>query len=153
MSQTSPSPQAVSSPHRRSSNKRSCIRCNQRKVGCDRNHPCGRCLESEVECKYPGNKRAPRKLRRPPISEILAHLKELEGEVKYLRSTSTGDQMAITSQSSVDDPSRWSKDNEHAQHSRGRLIVRGERSRYVDDEALVLIGDKVSLDFYPRNFL
>ncbi|KAJ5532155.1 C6 transcription factor [Penicillium frequentans] len=143
MSQTSPSPQAVSSPHGRSSNKRSCIRCNQRKVGCDRNHPCGRCLDSGVECKYPGNKRAPRKLRRPPISEILAHLKELEDEVKYLRSTSTGDQMAISSQSSVDDPSRWSKDNEQAQYSRGRLIVRGEQCRYVDDEASVLIGDKI----------
>ncbi|KAJ5810484.1 C6 transcription factor [Penicillium pulvis] len=142
MSQTSPSRQAISSPQGRSSNKRSCFRCNQRKVGCDRNHPCGRCLESGVECKYPGNKRAPRKLRRPPISEILAHLKELEDEVKYLRSKSTANQSTMSSQSSVNDASRLSKDSEQPQHSRGRLIVRGERSRYVDDEASVLIGDK-----------
>lgn len=153
MSQTSPSPQAISSLQGRSSNKRSCIRCNQRKVGCDRNQPCGRCLESGVECKYPGNKRTPRRLKRPPISEIMAHLRKLEEEVGYLRSTSTANQMDISLQSSLNDASRRKEDNKQPQRSKGRLIVRGERSRYVDDEASVLIGNKVSLGFCYRDIL
>jgi hypothetical protein len=67
--------------------KRSCLRCNERKVRCDRNHPCGRCLQAKVECSFPGNKRAPRKLNRPPIATILGQLKELEQEVERLRTS------------------------------------------------------------------
>ncbi|KAL3461213.1 fungal-specific transcription factor domain-containing protein [Aspergillus heterothallicus] len=73
--------------------KRSCHRCNQRKVRCDRAHPCARCIVAGpgVECVYPeSSKRAPRRLRRPPISELRAHLKELEGEVEELRASSNG---------------------------------------------------------------
>jgi hypothetical protein len=68
--------------------KRSCLRCNERKVRCDRNHPCGRCLQAKLECSFPGNKRAPRKLNRPPIATILGQLNELEQEVKRLRASS-----------------------------------------------------------------
>ncbi|KAJ6084420.1 C6 transcription factor [Penicillium sp. IBT 16267x] len=144
MSQIHPSSQAISSPQGRSSYKRSCIRCNQRKVGCDRNHPCGRCLESGVECTYPENKkRAPRKLRRPPISEILAYLKKLEKEFEWLRSTSNANQSTMGPHSSTEDVTRQSEDTEEPEPSRGRLIVRGERSRYVDDEASVLVREKI----------
>ncbi|OKL60739.1 hypothetical protein UA08_04249 [Talaromyces atroroseus] len=66
--------------------KRSCTRCNQKKVRCDRKTPCGRCLRTGDECIHPGNKRAPRKLKRPPISEILDHLHQLEAEVERLQS-------------------------------------------------------------------
>lgn len=65
--------------------KRSCLRCHEHKVRCDRGNPCGRCLQANARCSFPGNKRAPRKLNRPPIATILSQLKELEEEVERLR--------------------------------------------------------------------
>ncbi|KAJ5137205.1 hypothetical protein N7526_003438 [Penicillium atrosanguineum] len=68
-------------------NKRSCKRCNERKVRCDRNTPCGACIKTGDQCIFPGPKRAPRILNRPPISELLTRLTELETEVQRLRSS------------------------------------------------------------------
>ncbi|RAK95821.1 DUF300-domain-containing protein [Aspergillus ibericus CBS 121593] len=67
-------------------NPRSCIPCNRRKVRCDRHFPCGRCVKGAEECIFPGPKRAPRQLKRPPIAEVLAQLRLLEEEVQKLRS-------------------------------------------------------------------
>ncbi|RAH79643.1 putative C6 transcription factor [Aspergillus japonicus CBS 114.51] len=123
--------------------KRSCIRCNQRKVGCDKKSPCGRCAKAGLECIHPGEKRAPRKLRRPPVAEILAHLKELEAEVERLRSGARPkDQSDQTSRPGTESGSR--SDGEGlATTSRGRLVVQGGRTRYVGDEASVILGDKI----------
>ncbi|KAJ5698010.1 C6 transcription factor [Penicillium macrosclerotiorum] len=68
--------------------KRSCLRCHERKVRCDREHPCSRCLQAKVKCFFPENKRAPRKLKRPPIATILGQIKVLEQEVERLRAPS-----------------------------------------------------------------
>jgi hypothetical protein len=85
--------------------KRSCLRCNERKVRCDRNHPCGRCLQAKVECSFPRNKRASRKLNRPPIATILGQLKELEQEVERLRASSvTSDDNLKSIQQSCNGP-------------------------------------------------
>lgn len=67
--------------------KRSCTRCNQRKVKCSRKSPCAACIKNGEECIFPGDKRAPRQLNRPPVGELLTRLKELESEVDKLRST------------------------------------------------------------------
>lgn len=66
-------------------NRRSCKRCNERKVRCDRNTPCGACIKARDLCTFPGPKRAPRTLNRPPIGELLTRLTELETEVERLR--------------------------------------------------------------------
>ncbi|CAG8890458.1 unnamed protein product [Penicillium egyptiacum] len=66
-------------------NKRSCKRCNERKVRCDRNSPCGACIKAGHQCGFPGAKRATRTLSRPPIGELLARLTNLEAEVQQLR--------------------------------------------------------------------
>ncbi|KAJ5768432.1 hypothetical protein N7533_001015 [Penicillium manginii] len=69
--------------------KRSCTRCNQRKVKCNRKTPCTACIKNGEECTFPGDKRAPRQLNRPPVGELLARLKELESEVDKLRSNNS----------------------------------------------------------------
>ncbi|KAL4902521.1 hypothetical protein BDW74DRAFT_157961 [Aspergillus multicolor] len=125
--------------------RRSCTRCNQKKLGCDKNHPCGRCLKVGVECLYPGNKRAPRKLRRPPISQIVAHLGELQEEVERLRRSVSG--VPPT------EPARHSPQLDHGidrqssikkpETTRGRLMVSGGKIWYVADEASVVLGDKI----------
>lgn len=68
------------------SNKRSCRRCNEKKVRCNRRSPCNHCIKVKETCIFPEEKRAPRQLNRPPVSELLARLKELEAEVDELRS-------------------------------------------------------------------
>ncbi|KAL2825485.1 hypothetical protein BDW59DRAFT_172346 [Aspergillus cavernicola] len=68
-------------------NKRSCNRCKERKVRCDRNSPCSVCVKAgDLLCTFPGPKRAPRTLNRPPVGQLLARLTELEAEVQQLRS-------------------------------------------------------------------
>ncbi|KAE8404843.1 hypothetical protein BDV37DRAFT_271077 [Aspergillus pseudonomiae] len=53
---------------RRYNVSRSCIRCHQRKVRCDKSHPCTTCARSNVTCRYPGSektkRRAPNRCRR-----------------------------------------------------------------------------------------
>lgn len=66
--------------------KRSCTRCNQRKAKCNRKSPCTACIKAGEKCSFPGDKRAPRQLNRPPVGELLVRLKELESEVDELRS-------------------------------------------------------------------
>ncbi|KAJ5720486.1 uncharacterized protein N7483_008420 [Penicillium malachiteum] len=65
--------------------KRSCERCNEKKIGCDRLDPCKACSESGSPCIYP-DKRAPRTLNRPSVPGLLTRLEELEAEVEQLRS-------------------------------------------------------------------
>ncbi|KAJ6008442.1 hypothetical protein N7540_012418 [Penicillium herquei] len=65
--------------------KRSCKRCNEKKIGCDRLDPCKACSKSGNPCIYP-DKRAPRTLNRPSVPELLTRLEELEAEVEQLRS-------------------------------------------------------------------
>ncbi|KAJ5711358.1 C6 transcription factor [Penicillium malachiteum] len=80
---------------------RSCLRCHERKVRCDREHPCGRCIQANVECLFPENKRAPRKLNRPPVATILSQLRHLEQEVKRLQASSDANSNASTSHTQV----------------------------------------------------
>ncbi|KAJ5738822.1 hypothetical protein N7493_001977 [Penicillium malachiteum] len=80
---------------------RSCLRCHERKVRCDREHPCGRCIQANVECLFPENKRAPRKLNRPPVATILSQLRHLEQEVKRLQGSSDANDNASTSRTRV----------------------------------------------------
>ncbi|KAL2826185.1 fungal-specific transcription factor domain-containing protein [Aspergillus pseudoustus] len=137
--------------------KRSCRRCNQRKVRCDRAHPCSRCVEAGpgVECVYPeSSRRAPRRLRRPPIAELRAHLKELEEEVEELRassrstndarsSTTHGAPFAMRRPTGADLASQSPNYLRVEESSEARLQSSGEHSRYVGDAASVVLRDKI----------
>ncbi|KAJ5614104.1 C6 transcription factor [Penicillium herquei] len=68
---------------------RSCLRCHERKVRCDREHPCGRCIQANVECLFPENKRA-------SLATILSQLRHLEQEVKRLQASSDANDNAST---------------------------------------------------------
>lgn len=119
-------------------NKRSCTRCNQRKVRCDKRNPCNACIKAEVQCNYPGPKRARRTLNRPPISELVARLKYLEGEVAQLRSSSGSSHSTDPTQSP-----------EESNATKPELLVRKEgKSRYIGDEASIALGEQVSRSQY-----
>jgi len=57
-SESSPPPVALV---RKYNVKRSCIRCHERKVRCDKESSCGACVRAEVQCRYPGPERAKRR--------------------------------------------------------------------------------------------
>lgn len=104
---------------------------------CDRTYPCGACVKAEVECTFPGPKRARRTLNRPPIAELLARLRNLEEEVSQLRSTrSSSRDSDINPTPDVNDPSNLAKKTE-------LLVLKEGKSRYVGDEASVALGEKV----------
>ncbi|KAL4951308.1 hypothetical protein BDW69DRAFT_196562 [Aspergillus filifer] len=119
--------------------KQSCIRYNQRKVGCDKNPPCSRCLKAGTECIHPTGKRAPRRFNRPPISEIRSHLVELEREVERLRSASRTDQQ---SGSGTNTSTGDTSNGEEAETLKGRLMGSGGRTWFVGDEASVALAAK-----------
>lgn len=119
--------------------KRSCVRCNRRKVRCDRKQPCAQCFQANTECIHPGNKRAPRKLNRPPIAALRTRLQQLEEEVERLQ---TGDNRSATRAQPTDEADRPTHVEAKALH--GVLMVQDEtKSRYVADEASVFLRNKV----------
>lgn len=118
-------------------NKRSCSRCSQRKVRCDKVYPCSACVKAEVECTFPGPKRARRTLNRPPVSELLTRLKLLEEEVGQLRSTRRNPDTDHTPE--LDDHPNLPKTAKKTE----LLVLKEGKSRYVSDEASVVLGQKV----------
>ncbi|GLA87597.1 hypothetical protein AtubIFM56815_002023 [Aspergillus tubingensis] len=124
---------------------RSCIPCNRRKVRCDRRFPCGRCVKGSEQCVFPGPKRAPRQLKRPPIAEVLAQLRHLEQEVQLLRAQAQ--QPAEAGSASSSSPLGHSQEEaagplEPGQRE-GRLVVKQGKSRYVGDAPSAVLGDKI----------
>ncbi|PYI00285.1 hypothetical protein BO78DRAFT_330435 [Aspergillus sclerotiicarbonarius CBS 121057] len=123
-------------------NPRSCIPCNRRKVRCDRQFPCGRCVKGGEKCVFPGPKRAPRQLKRPPIAEVLAQLRHLEEEVQKLRSQPpAADPGSASSSSPLGIPAEHGPVGPSPQE--GRLVVKEGKSRYIGDEASAVLGDKI----------
>ena len=124
---------------------RSCIPCNRRKLRCDRKFPCGRCVKGGEQCVFPGPKRAPRQLKRPPIAEVLAQLRQLEQEVQLLRAQAQ--QPVEAGSASSSSPLGHSQEEatgplEPGQRE-GRLVVKEGKSRYVGDAPSAVLGDKV----------
>jgi hypothetical protein len=118
-------------------NRRSCIRCNQRKVRCDRKYPCSACAKAGEQCSYPGPKRARRILDRLPISELLARLNHREEEVVQLWSTGGSDRHEVNS---IDPPEEFKPAKKTE-----LLIFKEGKSRYVGDEASIALGEQVCI--------
>jgi hypothetical protein len=60
---------------RRYNVERSCLKCHERKIRCDRRHPCTSCMRVNIQCIYPGPERGKRRQhRKAAISDRLAEL-------------------------------------------------------------------------------
>ncbi|QRD86795.1 hypothetical protein F9C07_1475465 [Aspergillus flavus] len=107
--------------------KRSCNNCRQRKVRCDRKHPCEACLRSGKECVFPGPKRASRKLNRPPASELMARLRQLEDaeRVRLMRPADKDDPDHGSNIEGRGSPEIYLEKPDQS----GRLVVKDGRSR------------------------
>ncbi|CEO58968.1 hypothetical protein PMG11_03660 [Penicillium brasilianum] len=69
---------------RRYNVERSCLRCHERKVRCDKGIPCNKCVRLNVPCHYPGPRRAKRRPPKTTVTDVVARLEELERSITTL---------------------------------------------------------------------
>ena len=69
------------SPRQSGQHPLSCTHCRQRKVKCNKIHPCSPCQRSSLECVFPERARHPKKKKngaKPTNEELLARLNRME---------------------------------------------------------------------------
>ncbi|PYI01826.1 C6 transcription factor [Aspergillus sclerotiicarbonarius CBS 121057] len=64
--------------------ERSCLRCHQRKVRCDKGSPCGSCVRANTSCQYPGPNRVKRRAPKVAHTDVMARLESLERSIAAL---------------------------------------------------------------------
>lgn len=63
---------------RRYNVERSCLRCHEHKIKCDKGTPCSKCMRQKVACQYPGPSRVKRQPSKKSTTEVAARLEQLE---------------------------------------------------------------------------
>lgn len=142
---------------------RSCELCRQRKVKCDRQHPCSHCAKAGQNCSYPaGPGRAPKRSRRAENAQLMDKLSRLEHIIKRLASEGRDDSDADAAAGGHPE-----KDAGPAQHSAksegedkrvlgtpsgGSSEVQGESSSSLDVQfGRLVVND--SMSYYVGNVL
>ncbi|CAI7632608.1 unnamed protein product [Penicillium bialowiezense] len=69
---------------RRYNVERSCLRCHERKIRCDKKSPCTRCVRQGVACQYPGPSRVKRQPPKKNMTDVAARLEQLERSITAL---------------------------------------------------------------------
>ncbi|RMZ82198.1 hypothetical protein DV738_g1736, partial [Chaetothyriales sp. CBS 135597] len=137
MDQTQADPQAQD-PERTDSKPTksfSCLRCFERKVKCDKNHPCGNCIKANIECNFRTPSAPRRKKKKRETEEILLD------RLRYAEFLLQSNGILLDS---VDKETPLSKAGASAQtlfssrqapFAQGKLIVdrSGSRSRFIDN--------------------
>src|SRR4051794_23964791 len=90
-------PRAVA---RRYNVPRSCVRCHERKVRCDKATPCRPCVRAEAECRYPGPERAKRRSQKTTLATVVPRLEVLEHSLVVINQSDSPltEQAAVGSQ-------------------------------------------------------
>lgn len=86
---------------RRYNVERSCLRCHERKVRCDKGIPCNKCVRLNVPCQYPGPRRAKRRPPKTTVTDVVARLEQLERSITTLAGSKMGGGSAQGNQASV----------------------------------------------------
>lgn len=69
---------------RRYNVERSCVRCHERKVRCDRKAPCSKCMRQGEVCEYPGPRKVKRKPPKTSVTNVVSRLEQLERSIATL---------------------------------------------------------------------
>lgn len=129
--------------------KRSCIRCHERKVRCNKDTPCIACVRSDVQCRYPGPERAKRVKSRS--QKGLGAFAATTANAKAQDNGSTRDQ-APTAPQTPSPPSGSAVVGQlgvtrHApsepDQSSGFLLKEGSSTRYVNEFTFSRVLEKV----------
>ncbi|KAK6087792.1 transcriptional regulatory protein [Seiridium cupressi] len=100
---------------RRHNVERSCLRCHERKVRCDKAKPCTRCIQAGIPCQYPGPERTNRRTQKTPIND---------------RDSPVSGQAQLPNQQLVQKHRDFPSESEH---SGGFLLQDGNSTRYIDE--------------------
>lgn len=122
---------------------RSCHRCNQKKIRCNKAQPCDNCTKSNTECLFPGPGRAPRRKKRPLKAELISRLQGLEKHIQGL-TQERGD--LVAQDASLGTPLHEAPAAETSldtNNQGGKLLANGDSSQYVTHEVLVGLENQV----------
>ncbi|KAI8958637.1 putative C6 transcription factor [Daldinia sp. FL1419] len=132
----------------------SCIICRQRKVKCDRRHPCSNCVKAEKQCNFVAPVRGKRKRTKPPKESLHAKLKRFEELLKsYGAKLEPPDDFDDSDSESISHPDVEdeivrSRSPSHSdpffklEESEPKLITKEGTSRYFDITPWATIGDE-----------
>ncbi|KAJ5718377.1 C6 transcription factor [Penicillium malachiteum] len=134
--------------------ERSCIRCHERKVRCDRANPCSNCLRAKIPCRYPGPERTKRRSQKKPTArtdQFGPRLAMLERAIATLTQQAAGerDRLAHTSSSTASTEQTLENTNTHTHASRGSpneglLVKEGTSTRYMDESLFMQLLERES---------
>ncbi|GLB12562.1 hypothetical protein AtubIFM57258_010246 [Aspergillus tubingensis] len=110
---------------------RSCRRCSQKKIRCDKAQPCAGCIKSASECVFPGPDRAPRRKKRPLKAQLVSRLKALEKEVQVLT-----EKLETVTYNPRHHP-QPAENSSAVKGERGKLFGDRGSSQYINHEVLV----------------
>lgn len=71
---------------RRYNVERSCLRCHERKVRCNKAVPCSACVRAKARCHYPGPERTKRRPQKLSVADVVSRLERLERNIEAIAS-------------------------------------------------------------------
>jgi hypothetical protein len=110
----------------------SCILCKQRKIRCDKHHPCQNCTKARAQCIFRAPAPPRRGKRKPPEANLLARLKRYEDMLQGL-----GVSIEKLKIDNDDRPRPQDKNN-------GPMLPRGNLKEYEDSGRLHAQGKLIS---------
>ncbi|KAK9452808.1 hypothetical protein V1511DRAFT_463815 [Dipodascopsis uninucleata] len=130
----------------------SCVLCQRRKVRCDKNSPCSRCEKAGIECVYNPVLHRGRPKRKSPQSVLVSRLRYYEERLRNLGETIEPLHFHITTsqtEKTAENDGQYESDQPeiheaNVRRSRGKIITEGERSRYLDNNLWVTVGEELS---------
>lgn len=146
---------------RRYNVERSCIRCHERKVRCDKATPCMACVRAKFPCEYPGPERAKRRSHKTAAAKVAPRLEVLERAVAAIDplvgSSAVQGQAVGSSQTTelspptLTEPGHTHNVRSQSEGSGGFLLKEGSSTRYVNEFTFSRVLEKVrGLCIFPR---
>lgn len=126
--------------------ERSCIRCHERKVRCDRDKPCSNCIRSQIACRYPGPERTKRRSQRQPqakTEQLGPRLARLERAIAALAQQGPPGEHDRPSHASSTHTSEMNANEYGSGTGKGLLVTEGTSTRYMDESLFLQVLDKV----------
>jgi hypothetical protein len=137
---------------RRYNVERSCNRCHERKVRCDKVTPCMTCVRAKVPCQYPGPEKVKRRSHKTSSStKALPHLELLDRTVAAIDAnvSSVPGQAVVVHQTIGQSPPVTIKPRHtrsapsDSEHSGGFLLREGASTRYINEFTFSRVLEKV----------
>ena len=148
--------EAPPTPTRRYNVERSCIRCHERKVRCNKAVPCSTCLRAKFPCQYPASQRIERRSKRQSLAAVVPRLESLERAVAMINQRkspgawndvvgSTQCEGVYTSSPEVVPRTQGMAADRKApsEHTKGFLVKEGASTRYINELLFSRVLEKV----------